>query len=65
MIMDEYERNFLELLGYLRFIWDAKVTIQRFLSGFPSFYKDKIQIDGPENLKEAIRKTKYYMIKIE
>jgi hypothetical protein len=59
MTMDEYERKFLELLRYVSFIRDEKVKIQRFLSGLPSFYKDKIQFDEPKNLEEAIRKDKY------
>jgi hypothetical protein len=59
MTMDEYKRNFLELLRYVRFIRDEKVKIQRFLSGLPSFYKDKIQLDEPKNLEESIKKDKY------
>jgi hypothetical protein len=42
MTMDEYARKFLELLMYVSFIQDKKVKIQRFLSGLPSFYKEKI-----------------------
>jgi hypothetical protein len=60
MTMDEYRKNFLEMLRYVSFIIDEKVKIQRFLSGLPSFYKDKIQFDEPKNLEEAIRKTKYF-----
>jgi hypothetical protein len=50
MTMDKYERKFIELLKYVSFIKDEKVKIQRFPSGLPSFYKDKIQFDEPENL---------------
>jgi hypothetical protein len=39
MTMEEYEKKFLGLLKYVGFINDEKVKIQRFLSGFPSFYK--------------------------
>jgi hypothetical protein len=42
MTMDEYERKFLELLRYVSFIRYEKVKNHRFLSGLPSFYKDKI-----------------------
>jgi hypothetical protein len=42
MTMDEYEKKFLEILRYVDFIMDEKVKIKTFLSGFPSFYKDKI-----------------------
>ena len=58
MTMDEYEKRFFELLKYVDFIKDKKVKIQRFLSGFPSFYSDKIQYDNPNNLEEAIRRAK-------
>jgi hypothetical protein len=47
MTMGEYENKFLGLLKYVGFIKDEKVKIQRFLSGLPSFYKDKIQYDEP------------------
>jgi hypothetical protein len=43
--MEEYEKKFLEMLRYVGFIEDEKVQIQRLLSGLPSFYKDRIQID--------------------
>jgi len=55
MTMDEYERNILELIKYVSFIRDKKVKIHIFLSWLLSFYKDKLQFDEPENLKEAIR----------
>jgi hypothetical protein len=42
MTMEEYEKKFLELLSYVDIIKDDKVKIQIFLSGLPSFYKDKI-----------------------
>jgi hypothetical protein len=58
MTMDEYERIFLELLRYVDFIKDEKVKIQRFLSGIPSIFSDKIQYDDPKTLEEAIRRAK-------
>jgi hypothetical protein len=42
MIIDEYERRFLEILKYVPFIKDESVKIHRYLSGFPSFISDKI-----------------------
>ena len=42
MTMAEYENTFLGLLKYVGFIKDGKVKLQRFLSVFPSFYKQKI-----------------------
>jgi hypothetical protein len=43
MTMEEYEKKFLGLLKYARFIGDEKVKIQIFLSGLPAFYKEKIK----------------------
>jgi hypothetical protein len=59
MTMAEYEKKFLGLLKYVRFIGDEKVKIQRFLSGLPTFYKEKIKYDKPKTLTEAIMKDKY------
>ena len=59
MTIEKYENNFLGLLKYVRFIGDEKVKIQRFLSGLPTFYKEKIKYDEPKTLTEAIRKDKY------
>ena len=57
--MEEHVNTFLELLRYVRYIRDEKVTIQRFLSGLPQAYKDRIEFYEPRTLKEAIRKAKY------
>jgi hypothetical protein len=35
------------------------VKVKRFLSGFPSFYKDRIQYYEPRNFTKTIRKDKY------
>jgi hypothetical protein len=43
MMIDEYERRFLEFLKYVSFIKDEQVNIHRYLSGLPSFINDKIQ----------------------
>jgi hypothetical protein len=42
MVIDEYERRFLELMKYVSFIKDETVKIQRYLSGLPSFISEKI-----------------------
>jgi hypothetical protein len=47
MTMDEHERKFLELSRYVIFIIDEKVKIHRFLTGLPSFYKDKFSLINP------------------
>jgi len=59
MTMEEYEKWFFELLKYVDFIKDEKVKIQRFLSGLPSFYSDKIQYDNPKTLEETIRRARH------
>ena len=59
MTMDEYVNKFLDFMRYVDCIKYDKIKIQRFLSGFPSFYKDRIQYDEPKSLEEAIRKSKH------
>jgi hypothetical protein len=59
MTVEKYEKKFLGLLKYVRFIGDEKMKIQRFLSGLPAFYKENIKYDEPKTLIEAIRKDKY------
>ena len=49
----------MELLRYVRYIKDEKVKIQRFLSGLPQSYRDRIEFQEPRTLEEAIRKAKY------
>jgi hypothetical protein len=58
MTMGKYEKRFFEFLKYIDFIKDEKFKIQRFLSGLPSFYSDKIQYDNPKTLEEVIRREK-------
>jgi hypothetical protein len=60
MTMDEYEKRLFKFkLKYEDFIKDEKVKIQRFLSGLPSVYSDKIQYDNPRTLEESIRRAKH------
>ena len=59
LTMKEYADKSLELLRYVRYIKNDKVKIQRFLSGLPQSYKDRIEFDEPQTLEEAIRKAKY------
>ena len=63
--MEEYANKFLELLRYVRYIKYEKVKIQRFLSGFPQSYKDRIEFYEPRTLKEEIRKAKYWYAQIK
>ena len=41
------------------------MKIQRFLSGLPQTYKDRIEFYEPRTLEEAIRKAKYCYEKIK
>jgi hypothetical protein len=59
MTMDEYKKQFFELVKYAFFIKDKKVKIQWFLSGLHSLYSDKILYDNPGTLEEAIRREKH------
>jgi hypothetical protein len=59
MTMEEYENNFLDFKRYVGFIKYEKLKIQRFLRGFPSFYKNNIEFDEPKTLEDTIRKKKY------
>jgi hypothetical protein len=57
--MDGYKKQLFELLKYVYFIKDDKVKIQRFLSGLPYFYSDKIQYNNPNTLEETIRRENH------
>jgi hypothetical protein len=59
MTMAQYEKKFLGLLKYVRFIGDEKVKIQRFLSGLVTLFKEKTKYDEPKTLNEGINKAKY------
>ena len=59
MTMEEYANKFLELLRYVRYIRDNKVKIQRFLSGLPQAWKERIEFDELRTIEEAIKKAKY------
>ena len=57
--MEEYANKFLEVLRYVKYIRDDKMKMQRFLSGLPQSYKDRIEFDETRTLEDAIRKVKY------
>ena len=59
MTDDEYNSRFLELLRYVSFLKEEKAKIQRFISGFPTTYRDQIEFDEPRSLEECIRKLKH------
>ena len=55
--MKELSSKFLSLLRYVPYIIDEKPKIQRFLSCFPIYFKDRIEFDNPKTLEEAMRKA--------
>ena len=59
MSMEYYGINFMELLRYVGFNKEDKIKNQRFLSGLPTFYKDKIQYDEPKSIEDPIWKDKH------
>ena len=59
MTDEEYTGIFLDLLRYVPYLKEEKSKIQRFISGFPIEFKDKIEFGEPRSLEEAIRKLKH------
>jgi hypothetical protein len=60
LTIEEYVNKFLELLRYVPYIKDEKVKVQRFISGLPQSYRDRIEFDEPRTLEDTIRKARYY-----
>lgn len=44
---NENTSRFLKPFSYVPYLKDKKVKIQRFISGFPTTYKDQIDFDEP------------------
>ena len=59
MTNEEYTSRFLELLRYVPHLKEDKAKIQRFISGLPIAFKDKIEFNEPRSLEEAIQKLKH------
>ena len=53
MTNEEYTSRFLELLRYVPYLKE-KAKVQRFISGLPVAYRDRIEFDEPRSLEEAI-----------
>ena len=64
MAMEAYEKKFLEHLKYADFIKDEKVKIQRFLSGLPEYYRDKINMIDQRTLRMPSGRKNTYRNKI-
>lgn len=59
MADEEYANRLLELLIYVLYLKEEKAKIQRFISGLPVAFKDKIEFHEPRSLEESIRKLKH------
>jgi hypothetical protein len=59
LTIDEYINKFLELMRYVPYIKDEKVKMQRFLSGMPQSFWNRIEFDEPKTLEDAIQKARY------
>ena len=51
MTIEECEKRFLEMLGYVDFIQYENFKYRWFLNGLPTFYKEKITYDEPHTRK--------------
>lgn len=60
MIDDEYTTKFLELLRYGPYLKEEKGKIQRYVSGLPPPFKDRIEFDEPKTLEDAIQKINHF-----
>jgi hypothetical protein len=47
-------------MRYVPYIKDEKVKMQRFISGFPRPFRDRIEFDEPNTLEDTIRKARYF-----
>jgi hypothetical protein len=54
LTIDEYIKTFIELMRYVPYIKDEKVNMQRFISGLPQYFRDKIEFDEPKTLEDTI-----------
>ena len=59
LTIEEYVSRFLELLRYVPYIKAKKAKVQRFISGLPKDYQNRIDFDEPKTLEETIRKERY------
>lgn len=51
MMDEEYMTKFLELLMYSPYLSEEKDKVQRFVSGFPLQFRDRIEYDEPQSLE--------------
>jgi hypothetical protein len=54
LTIEEYVSKFLELLRYVPYIKEEKEKVQRFISGLPKGYQNRIEFDEPKTLEDTI-----------
>ena len=59
MTDEQFISRFLELLSYVPYLREEKAKVQRFISGLLVTYRDRIELNVPRSLEEAIRKLKH------
>jgi hypothetical protein len=59
LTIEEYVNKFLDLLRYVPYIKADKAKVQRFISGLPKEYRNRIEFDEPKTLEDTIRKATY------
>jgi hypothetical protein len=59
LTMQEYVNKFIDLLRYVPYIKAEKAKAQRFISGLPKEYRNRIEFDEPKTLEDTIRKATY------
>jgi hypothetical protein len=59
LTIEEYVNKFLDLLRYVPYIKAEKAKAQRFISGIPKEYRNRIEFDEPKTLEDTIRKATY------
>jgi hypothetical protein len=60
LTIDEYINTFLELIRYVPYNKYEKVNMQRFISGLPQSFQDRIEFDEPKTLEDTICKARYF-----
>jgi hypothetical protein len=59
LTMEEYVNKFLNLLRYVPYIKAEKAKAQRFISGLPKEYGNRIEFDELKTLEDTIQKATY------
>ena len=59
LTIDKYINKFLELVRYVPYIKDERENMQRFISGLPQSFQDRIEFDEPKTLEDVVWKVRY------